>query len=247
MKHFHPCIDCNFCLHVRFSKLGRPNQGCFISENEQRARKRRREDSVNGFVLADFTWDFRALLSHSCLFLCSLFLPQFHLPQLTQHSLALLPVSERLSLVARGHQASRCSLQQVLSSMACSGVALLHWNDGAGGKCEISWSAQSPAHILLFLPRESHKSKTASLLFALHRNPIRNTISLSPPANFFPAWYHAILLPFLLFPPFTLPEKHSHALVSQMFRIVTKENQPLPFFSLLLLHNVSHLCFSFEE
>lgn len=33
------------------------------------ARKRRREDSVNGFVLADFTWDFRALLSHSCLFL----------------------------------------------------------------------------------------------------------------------------------------------------------------------------------
>lgn len=44
-------------------------------------------------------------------FLCCLFLPQ-----LTQHSLAVLPVSQRLSLVTRCHQPSRCSLQQVLSS-----------------------------------------------------------------------------------------------------------------------------------
>lgn len=95
------------------------NQGCFISEDEQRARKRR-EDNVNGSVLADFTWDFRALLSHSCLFLCSLFLLQLHLPQLTQHSPTLIPVSEQMSLVARSHQASRCSLQPVFSSMACS-------------------------------------------------------------------------------------------------------------------------------
>lgn len=91
-------------------------------------------------------------------------------------------------------------------STACPKAALLHPNDQAGGKCGILCSARSPAHLLLFLPRDSHKSKTVSLLFALRRNPITDTISLPSPSNFFPDWHGAILLPFsIVFSLFTPP------------------------------------------
>lgn len=52
---------------------------------------------------------------HVCVSLFPLAAPAMS-SQLTQHSPAPLPVSQRLSLVARCHQLNRCSLQQVLSS-----------------------------------------------------------------------------------------------------------------------------------
>lgn len=137
-------------------------------------------------------------------FLCCLFLPQ-----LTQHSLAVLPVPQRLSLMTRCHQPSRCSLQQVLFSPSTTypKAPLLHLNDQADGKCGILYSAQSPTCLLLFLPRESHKSTTASFLFALHRNSITDNFTIFPP-QLLPDWHHTILLPFtLVFSPFIPPLK----------------------------------------
>lgn len=158
-----------------------------------------------------------------------------------------------LIAVVTSHQPSRYSLQQVLSSplqpLAPKQLCSIPM---------IKLVGNVRFHVLLnplltscyFFPTDSNKSNTASLLFALHRNPITETISLTSPPNFFPVWHRAILLPLsLVFAPFTPPQKYSHALLSSILRLVSlpKETQRYSFFIMLVGHNASRLCFSFEE
>lgn len=129
-------------------------------------------------------------------------------------------------------------------STTCPKAALLRPNDQAGGKRETSRSAQSPAHLLLFLPRDSHKSKTASLLLALHRNPITDTISLLLPQTFYLIGIVPYSYPSPLYSPLSLPHKNT-AMLSIFNSLSPQRNPVVP----LLLHAswTQRLCFSFEE
>lgn len=130
-------------------------------------------------------------------FLCSPFLPQPCLPHLIQHS-RFAPSHTAVVTSSKMPPTCRCSLQLVLSSL----IQLL----APKQLCSIpiiKLAGSMGSHVLLsplltscYFFQESHKSKTALLLFALHRSAIADTISSHSPPNFFPGCHQTILLLF---------------------------------------------------
>lgn len=108
-------------------------------------------------------------------------------------------------------------------STACPKAPLLHPNDQADGKYGILYSAQSSTRLLLFLPRESHKSQTASFLFALYRNSTTDN--------------------FTIFSPKLLSDWH----IPHSYPLPLYSPHLFPLLFMLLGQNASCLCFSFEE
>lgn len=103
-----------FLLTCKNSKWGRPDQGCFISEKEQRARKRRREN----WIYMVLCWLISSGTSrvhchvHVGVSLFPLSPPVMSFPA---HP-ALSCSAPSLIAVVASHQPSRYSLQQLLSS-----------------------------------------------------------------------------------------------------------------------------------